>query len=103
MFKLDFSICNDLPEQYWCLMNENMKGSNAARAVASSLTDGCVILSPSGKNIQVDHFILDKDKNDGLKIHLQGNQSCDEIHTYDLTIDIKCDPKAEFIQDENVT
>lgn len=62
-----------------------------------SENEGCITLARDGNNVQVDHFILDKENNDGLKIHYSGSQYCDEYHLYDLTIDIKCDPKAETI------
>ena len=71
--------------------------------MAKSQKDGCITLSREGKNVQIDHFILDKVNNDGLKIHFQGSEVCDEVHDYDLTVDIKCDHNAETIQDVNIT
>lgn len=53
--------------------------------------------------MQIDHFILNKSMNDGLKIHFQGHQACDDVHDYDLTVDIKCDPNADVYQDLNLT
>jgi hypothetical protein len=72
-------------------------------AVATDPREGCITLAPNGKKISIDHFILDKNKNDGLKIHYSGEDICDEWRDFDLTIDIKCNPKAETIQEVNVT
>jgi hypothetical protein len=58
-------------------------------------SESCLTLANIEKNkIDVDHFILDEHKSDGIKIHYAGNETCDDFRNYDLTIDIKCDKDA---------
>lgn len=87
-------MCNDLPEEFQCISADG-KTRVPSRAVVKSESEGCITLSQSGKNVRMDHFILDKKENNGIKIHFQGQEMCDKIHDYDLTVDIKCDPNAE--------
>lgn len=61
-------MCNDLPEEYQCIAGDG-KTRVPSRAVAKSATEGCITLSMSGKNVRMDHFILNKKENDGIKIH----------------------------------
>jgi hypothetical protein len=64
----------------------------------------CFKLSGTGRSSVVDHFILNKELNNGIKIHLGGSKEpCDDWRDYDLTIDIICNSSALTIQNMNVT
>ncbi len=84
-----------MPTEYQC-KDEN-GNYIPAMAVAYDQKEGCITLSPDKISNNIDHFILDSDKNDGIKLHYSGVYECDEIRDFDLTIDIKCDKKAETI------
>ena len=74
-----------------------------ARLMNEDGQNECVTLGGSGKVIHVDHFILDKEKNNGIRIHLGGGQDCDDWRSNDLTLEISCDPTADAPKNVNVT
>ena len=51
----------------------------------------------------VDHYILDREVNNGIKIHMGGsNNSCDDWRDFDLTVDIVCNMDAKEIRNISV-
>jgi hypothetical protein len=66
-------------------------------AVANNTEDGCIILSGQGVRINTESFIYDKIAYDGISIHYSGGDYCDEKRSYDLTLNVVCDPNAEEI------
>lgn len=94
-FNISFNLCNDITD-----MSRRCKEDEAAMAVARSMNDfdgktECFKLGGSGSQNQIDHFILDKEENNGIKIHMGGSQTpCDDWRDFDLTVDIICNINA---------
>jgi hypothetical protein len=63
----------------------------------------CYKLAGSGDGL-VDHYILDKEENNGIKIHMGGSHTpCDDWRDFDLTIDIICNINAKQVMNINIT
>ena len=100
-YNLSFSLCNDLDVGLRCNPDEPVMA--VSRSINSfDHVEECFKLSGTGRSNIVDHFILDKDNNDGIKIHLGGsNEQCDDWRNYDLTIDISCNSSISTLENMN--
>jgi hypothetical protein len=102
-FNLSFSMCNDLEEYQRCKADEPVMAV-ARKYNSFDDTYECLKLSGTGKSKIVDHFILDKELNNGIKIHLGGSKEpCDDWRDYDLTVDILCNATALNVYNITVT
>jgi len=103
-FNISFNLCNDITDA-----SKRCKEDEPAMAVARSLNNfehvtECYKIAGSGEGL-VDHYILDKEENNGIKIHLGGSHTpCDDWRDFDLTVDIICNINAkEGIMNVNIT
>lgn len=67
-------------------------------AVLNNTEEGCITLSGQGVRENTEHFIYDKVAYDGITIHFSGGDYCDEKRSYDLTLNVICDPEANDIR-----
>lgn len=106
-YNLSFNLCNDIQDpSLRCSPDDKAMAVARSNDRIDGSTVECIKLGGSGsENRTIDHFILDKEENNGLKIHMGGsNEQCDDWRDYDLTVDIVCNINAkDKVLNVNVT